>query len=93
MILKTFLDLAVLDIFTSEEIFSETFNYTPTIGLEEYGDRFTLLGYDTMSVVYNLGDLAIIQFYIGIIILKVIWYKFLSFFTCCWCMRRKQNKI
>ena len=59
-ILKVFISIAQLDLFTDEATFSETFNYNPEDCMEEFDDRFTLLGFDTTSIIYNLGDLSII---------------------------------
>jgi hypothetical protein len=46
-ILKVFISIAQLDLFTNETMFSETFNYNPRWGMTAYNDRFELLGYDT----------------------------------------------
>jgi hypothetical protein len=35
-------------------------NFNPEDCMEEFDEIFTLLGYDSTSMVYNLGDLAII---------------------------------
>jgi hypothetical protein len=63
-ILKIFINIATLDLLTSETMFSATFDYNPMYGMSEYNDRFGLLGYDTQSVVYNLGDLSVLQFWV-----------------------------
>ena len=59
-ILKVFIDLASFSLLTSETMYAETFDYTPIYGMEEYNSRFGLLGYDTQSIVYNLGDLSVL---------------------------------
>ena len=49
-----------MDLFTNDTIFKEVLNYNPTSGLDPYNDSFNDLGFDSMSMVYNLGDLSII---------------------------------
>jgi hypothetical protein len=59
-ILKVFMSLAQLDLITSEDTYANTLNYNPVDGMDEFRVRFTLLGYDTTSMVYNCGDLSIL---------------------------------
>jgi hypothetical protein len=49
-----------MDLFTSEYIYSEVLNYNPTVGMEEYGTRLPAVGYDSTSMIYNMGDTGII---------------------------------
>lgn len=60
MFLQFFMGLASCDLFTDEEIFKTAFNYNPTVGLDSYNDNFDSLGFGSASIVYNLGDLAVI---------------------------------
>jgi hypothetical protein len=59
-ILKIFMSIAQLDLFTSEDTYAVTLNFNPEQGMEEYNDRFTLGGYDTTSMVFNGGDMSIL---------------------------------
>ena len=77
-ILKVFISIAQLDLFTDENTYSNTLNYNPIYGMEELNERFDLLGYDTQSMVYNLGDLSLIQFWIFIKLIYLGIYFLLS---------------
>jgi hypothetical protein len=70
--LQFFMGLASCDLFTNEEVFTNVFFFTPTVGLEPYNDNFENLGLDSASMVYNLGDLAVIQFYLLFLILFLL---------------------
>ena len=59
-VLKVFISIAQLDLYTNEETFSETFNFNPEDCMDEYSEKFSLLSYETTSMIYNLGDLSII---------------------------------
>jgi hypothetical protein len=52
--------LASCDLFTNEEVLTNVFLFSPTVGLEPYNDNFENLGFETSSIIYNLGDLAVI---------------------------------
>jgi len=58
--LSFFTDLASCNLFTDEAIFQQVFYFEPTLGLDPYNDSFDTLGFGSASMVYNLGDLAII---------------------------------
>ena len=58
--LKFFMGLAALDLFTNDTIFTEVLCYVPTVGLDPYNEQFEELGFETSSLVYNLGDLSLI---------------------------------
>jgi hypothetical protein len=75
--LKFFMGLASCDFVTNDYVFVNILLYEPSeeLTLTPYNDRFEELGFDSMSMVYNLGDLSLIQFYFLILILKVIFYK------------------
>jgi hypothetical protein len=64
--------LASCDLFTNEEIFAKVFFFTPTVGLEPYNDNFESLGFESASMIYNLGDLAVIQFYLLFLIIFLL---------------------
>ena len=64
--------LAACDLFTNEEIFQKVFLYVPTVGLEEYNESFGSLGFDTTNLFYNLGDIALVQFYVFYLAIKLI---------------------
>jgi hypothetical protein len=72
MFLNFFMGLASCDLFTNEEIFANVFFFTPTVGLEPYNDNFENLGFESASMIYNLGDLAVIQFYLLFLILFLL---------------------
>jgi hypothetical protein len=59
-IMTIFINIAQLDLMTSETTYSETFNYNPKYGMDEHNARFSLLGYDTQSPIYNMGDLGVL---------------------------------
>jgi hypothetical protein len=65
------MNLAQMDLFTSEYTYSEILNYNPTVGMEEYGTRLPAVGYDTTSMIYNMGDTGIVQFWPLIMLLKL----------------------
>jgi hypothetical protein len=52
-----------------------------------YNDRFNELGFDSMSMVYNMGDLSLIQFYVLVLLGRLIFYKLQS---CC-CSKNKDK--
>ena len=56
-----------------------------------YNARFELLGYDTTSIVYNLGDMSLIQFWVFVKVLILLFYGLLSKMYCCECMAKKQK--
>ena len=58
-VMQIFIDIASLDLFTNEELWEDTFNYVPVDGMDEYNERFSLLGYDSQSTIYNLGDISL----------------------------------
>jgi hypothetical protein len=60
MFLQFFMGLASCDLFTNEEIWRTVFHFEPSQGMEPYNDNFDALGFETSSIIYNLGDLAII---------------------------------
>jgi hypothetical protein len=84
-ILSVFLEIAQLDLFGTEALFGNTFNYEPKEGMEPFNDRFLLLKYETQSVVYNLGDVSVIQFWIFVKIILYVVYKILARKNCCEC--------
>jgi hypothetical protein len=53
--------LASCDLVTNDYVFINILHYEPSEGLtlSPYNDRFEELGFDSMSMVYNLGDLAL----------------------------------
>ena len=59
-ILSAFISIASLDLMTDENFFSNTLDYNPQDGMVAYNERFELLGYDTTSIVYNLGDMSLL---------------------------------
>jgi hypothetical protein len=63
-ILKVFISIASLDLLTDETMYSETFGHNPLYGMNEFNSRFTLIGFDSCSPVYNMGDLAVLQFWV-----------------------------
>jgi len=54
------MNLAQMDLFTSEDTYSQILMYNPTVGMEEFGTRLPMVGYDTTSMVYNMGDTGVI---------------------------------
>jgi hypothetical protein len=48
-------------------------HYEPSseLTLTPYNDSFEDLGFDSLSIVYNMGDLSVLQFYILVLILKL----------------------
>jgi hypothetical protein len=76
-----FTGFASADLFTSDEFFTEVLHFYPTVGLEPYNDNFDELGFGTKSMVYNLGDISIIQLYIPLLALLLILKKC----GCCKC--------
>ena len=61
--------------------------------MEEFDERFTLLGYDSTSIVYNLGDLAIIQFWIFIELIFLGLLKLLSKVERYECIAKRKEKF
>jgi hypothetical protein len=67
--------LAACDLFTSEELFQDVFQYRPTVGLDAHSPKFEALGFDTRNFFFNLGDISIIQFYPLYLSIKAIFQK------------------
>jgi hypothetical protein len=67
----------------TEDLFAGVFNYEPTKGMEPYNERFLMLKYESTSVVYNLGDVSLIQFWIFFKIFFFTVYWSLARATCC----------
>lgn len=67
-----------MDLFTSEYTFSEILNYNPTVGMDEFGTRLPAVGYDSTSMIYNMGDTGIIQFWPFIMLLKLFFFRRLA---------------
>ena len=71
--------IASIDMITDESVFEDTFSYLPLYGMESYDEEFANLGFETCSFVYNMGDLAILQFGFLEIIVFMIITKLLTF--------------
>jgi hypothetical protein len=60
--------------------------------MNEYNDRFSLLGYDTQSLIYNLGDLGILQFWIFFKLGLLLLFALISSTQCCtFCEKRNEK--
>ena len=58
--LSFFVDLASCDLFTDEEIFRQVFLFEPAYGLDPYDDSFDSIGFGSASIIFNMGDLAVV---------------------------------
>jgi hypothetical protein len=81
--LKFFMGIASCDLVTNDYVFVEILYYEPTSEqtLTPYNESFEDLGFETKSMVYNLGDLALIQFYILVLIAYLVILKIASRFS------------
>jgi hypothetical protein len=92
-ILKVFIGIAQLDLITDDDLWVGTFNYEPSVGMDPFNNRFELLSYETKSIIYNLGDLSIMQFYVFVgLIWLLIYYLLVKASCCCHCMAKRKEK-
>ena len=54
------------------------YDYNPLDGMDGFSDNFDLLGYDSKSMVYNLGDMTILQFWVFFKLAFMLTYKYLA---------------
>jgi hypothetical protein len=80
--LSFFMGLASCDFATSDYVFNEVLFYSPqnALTLTAYNEKFNNLGFDSMSMVYNMGDLSLIQFFVLVLVGQLIYFKLLA---CC----------